>query len=559
MKILPLIILLSINLHFINAQHILTVEDVNFDTSTGTIKDYFGTYTDIVIPQYFEIEGNVIYVTKIESTAFYKNNLTGVYISEGIQSIGRMAFGLNNITKINIPASINFIGPGAFNNNQISTVNEKLSNGIFYSYSNGSIDSTKTISYGGASKKVDFIPVNVKTIGDGSFQNCAIDEVTLPPKLETIEVVAFWENNLTNVVIPNSVYFIDKSAFYFYNLNSAIVLPSPVVKGTAKFINWKDNEGLVVTNIYDPEKGYSAQFFKNEPEYPDVNMISSISSYVVPGSVYISGTSCYSDNRLDVTISLSNYPVTLDYLDVNFRSINEPHNIVSSKRVFFKNRDGVLFSYVDGREIRIKRGILSLSFDLEEFTENQLCLETMLYSNGQLKGYFTDNILGLNLYPYIWENPSTSPIQEGEPLQNSILTGGIASVCGQFKFKSPELIPPSGSYEAVIQFIPTRSDIYGTVETSVIVDVAISTGLKKNDVGKFVINHESYTNMVHIDSGQERILEISIIGPSGALLACYKGNGSPVQALNLDNYKSGIYIIMISTFSNVITKKIIIP
>ena len=556
LKILSLSIFLSTNLFFINAQHILTINDVDFDSSTGTINDYHGIYTDIVIPHSFEIDGKVNYITAIRYSAFYSNNLTSVTISEGVETIGDGAFCLNKIVNINIPSSVKYIGSCAFNNNLIAMVNGELSNGIFYSFNNGSIDSTKIISYGGASKIIDFIPSKVKTIGSAAFYDCEISKVTLPPELEIIETAAFSFNNIEEIVIPTSVNFINERAFFYNKLSSAIVLPSPVINDTATFVNWKDSYGLVVTDIFDPLLSYSAHFFKNEPEYPEINMISYINTMNSPEFVFNDGLNCNSYNTLDVTINLEYRPVTLDYVDVNIRSIHEPYNIVSSKRVFFRTRDGILFTFEDGRERVIKRNYFSLYFNMEDLTENQLYIEALLYGNGQLKGNRTVSLSEYLFVPYIWEEPSVSTIKEGEPLQNAILSGGRTSVCGQFIFKNPELTPPSGSYEAVLQFIPTRSGIYSIVESSVTVNVEVSTDIKFEKHSELIIYHD--LNMVHINVEQEQILDISVYGSSGNLISCFKGNRSSEQKIDLSNYITGVYLIKVSTTKNVIVKKILL-
>ena len=558
---LSLSILLIINTHFINAQQIITIDDVSFDLSTGTITDYLGTHTDIIIPQFFDIGGEITYIKTIGGGAFYNNNLTSIIIAEGIETIKSSAFLSNKLTEINIPKSVNYLGSGAFNNNLISMVNGELSNGMLYHRNDdGSIDSSMTISYGGASDIVDFIPDNVKTLGSFTFYLCGITEVILPKSLNTIERGAFQYNNIEAFTIPDSVYFIDELAFENNKFDS-IALPAPVIKDTTRFVNWKDKYGTVVTHITsrsDPSLSYSAHFFKDELEYPEINMISYIHAINSPGHAYPDGVNCISYNTLDVSISLGNYPITLDYTDVNIRSNHQPHNILCTKRVFFKTRDGVLFTIIEGRERRLKRDVFSLYFDLEELTENQVHIEAILYGNGQIKGYTTESIYDYIFKPYIYEEPSASPIQEGESLQNSILTDGRASVCGEFRFINPEFIPSVGTYEADIEFIPTRSDIYSTVETKVLVEVGVSTGLSAARDNLAIIHYEPFANRVTVDTGVEKILDISIYNTVGALIANFKGNGSTKQRINLGFKNARICLVKVSTMNKIITRKLLL-
>lgn len=582
-KFLSVGILLTISSYFANAQHTLTNDDVNFNFSTGTIDDYSGTHTDIVIPQYFDIEGQVTYIKAIGRYAFSNANLVNVIIPEGIETIGEGAFSRNELsiiripdgvksiessaflsnklTEIVIPNSVNHIGSGAFNDNLISTVNGELSNGIFYHRNDdGSVDSTKTISYGGASDIVDFIPDKVKTLGSFSFWSCGIDEVKLPENLNTIEWGVFKDNNIEAFSIPNRVYFIDELAFYNNNFDT-IVLPDPVINDTALFVNWKDQYGTVITNItnpFDPYQSCSAHFFKDEPEYPEINVISYTQVMNSPGLTFPDMVNCTSYNTLDVSINLDNYPITMDYTDVNIRSLHEPHIIICSKRVFFRTRDGVLHTLDDGRERRVNRGVFSLNIDMNELTDNQVYLETILYGNGQIKGYKTESIYDNIFKPYIWEQPSASSIKEGESLQNSILTEGSTSVCGQFKFKNPEFIPPVGIYQADVEFIPTRSDLYSTVETTALVEVGVSTNIPASSYNVMLLYYDPLADRLIINTGAEKILYISIYNTHGTLMANFKGNGSNKQRINLGTKNAGICLVKISTSNKIITRKLLL-
>ena len=78
----------------------------------GSVKDYSGTLTDVVIPSYYK--GNS--VTSIGGSAFYKcNGLTSITIPDSVTSISAYAFsGCTGLTSVTIPDSVTSIVNSAF-------------------------------------------------------------------------------------------------------------------------------------------------------------------------------------------------------------------------------------------------------------------------------------------------------------------------------------------------------------------------------------------------------------------------------------------------------------
>lgn len=106
-------------------QEVTAKSDFDFDASTGTIKKYNGTATDVVIPE--KINGKT--VTTIGKQAFVKKELTSVVIPEGVETIGEGAFINNLLTTIKLPSTVKKIDTMAFAvNNNLSKVelNEEL-------------------------------------------------------------------------------------------------------------------------------------------------------------------------------------------------------------------------------------------------------------------------------------------------------------------------------------------------------------------------------------------------------------------------------------------------
>lgn len=142
-------------------------------------------------------------------------NIVGLTLPNTFEDIGAWAFFYNNIIELNIPSSVTKIGEAAFNKNAITTINGQSTSGIIYErIGNGTNDSTKIISYGGASNIVDFIPPIVSIIDSWAFgQIWMIDSVILPNNIDSIGYGAFCMNHIRNIVLPNNLKFIAKNAF----------------------------------------------------------------------------------------------------------------------------------------------------------------------------------------------------------------------------------------------------------------------------------------------------------------------------------------------------------
>lgn len=101
--------------------------DFDFDESSGTIKKYKGTATDVVIPE--KINGKS--VTTIGKGAFGRKKLTSVVIPEGVEKIDQGAFSANLLTAIKLPSTVKQIERLAFGaNSKLSKV--ELNEGLEY-------------------------------------------------------------------------------------------------------------------------------------------------------------------------------------------------------------------------------------------------------------------------------------------------------------------------------------------------------------------------------------------------------------------------------------------
>ena len=170
---------------------------------------------------YVEVEGG------IEITDYNEEGGKDVVIPSMIEgsnviSIGTRAFYNNQLTSVIIPNSVIKIEGGAFNNNQLSD-NDAF---IYKRNSDGSIDNTTIVSYGGKNKS-PIIPNTVTTIGINAFYSNKLTSVIIPSSVTSIEQNAFYSNKLTSVIIPSSVTTIGVNAFYSNQLTS-VTIPSSV-------------------------------------------------------------------------------------------------------------------------------------------------------------------------------------------------------------------------------------------------------------------------------------------------------------------------------------------
>lgn len=146
----------------------VTAESVfDFDASSGTIKKYKGTATDVVIPE--KINGKT--VTTIGKQAFGMKKLTSVVIPEGVETIGQGAFSANSLTTIKLPSTVKQIERLAF----------------------------------GANKNLSKVELNegLEYIGQQAFfsDTSLAGEITIPSTVKTVMTSAFNKTGVTGILL----------------------------------------------------------------------------------------------------------------------------------------------------------------------------------------------------------------------------------------------------------------------------------------------------------------------------------------------------------------------
>ena len=192
----------------------------------------------------------------IEDYAFKdRKNITLVYISDGVKSIGNSAFeNCTSLTNVSIPTSVTSIGKAAFSGctglvkitvpSSVKVIEE-------YTFLNCKSLASVNISEGVTTiKKFAFkdcdaltqiiIPKGVTTIGESAFETCnSLTSVVIPEGVTAIEAYTFWRcENLESITLPDSVTRIVDNAFndtaYYNNyranwINGALYIGNHVI------------------------------------------------------------------------------------------------------------------------------------------------------------------------------------------------------------------------------------------------------------------------------------------------------------------------------------------
>ncbi|MBB6461546.1 leucine-rich repeat protein [Flammeovirga kamogawensis] len=201
----------------------LSIEDVTFNTSTGSISSYKGIATDIIIPNSFTIDGVEYPIREIGTYAFQRHDISSVIFPDNLQKIGNSAFYQNNLTKLFIPEGCE-VGTNCFGYNDIKEFNfpksmTEIPNGLF-SYCNF----TEVT-----------IPSTIKTIGSGAFSYNDITTLNLSEGIEEIGSYAFHLNDLTSISLPSSLLKIDKQSFTRNKISQVNIANSSTILGGGAF------------------------------------------------------------------------------------------------------------------------------------------------------------------------------------------------------------------------------------------------------------------------------------------------------------------------------------
>ncbi len=260
------IIMLILSVIYLPAQHLLTIADVDFEASTGTIKDFKGTAKDIIIPESFVVDGNTVEVSTIGKDAFRDKQLISVTIPNSVTTIGNHAFSFNKLTTVIIPNRVKTIGQSAFSVNKLLSVT--IRNGVKnigdFAFGDNLLttvtipNSVTTIGiFAFCTNELTSLTIgeSVTTIGEEAFSNNKITSLDIPKNVTTIEGYAFYNNQLTSVTIPGSVTTIGNNVFAHNPLLKEVILPKH--KNGYQLV-WVNSKEIVVDKINDFESSYTS-------------------------------------------------------------------------------------------------------------------------------------------------------------------------------------------------------------------------------------------------------------------------------------------------------------
>lgn len=183
---------------------------------------------------------------------FYYDNITSLFLCEGITSIGNNAFlGYEHMTVINLPNSLTKIGNDAFYGcEELKQI--KLP------------DNVKTIGNCAfsvcTSLETAELSESLTTIGEAAFQDCtSLREVKLKGNLNTIKEFAFSScENLSQINLPASLSNIGEHAFIKCSKLGKIIIPGKIktIKDSA-FIECASLSEVVISEGVEGIEGFA--------------------------------------------------------------------------------------------------------------------------------------------------------------------------------------------------------------------------------------------------------------------------------------------------------------
>ena len=230
-------------------------------------------------------------ITEISPYAFTNLNITGLVISEGVETIGGDCFSNNkNLKEITLPSTITNLGDYNFSNSPVERINipdinawlnikyvwsvrdSKYDDPSWYPetiteyttqfndywlYINGEkvedvvvpeeTESITNFLFAGCNIKSITLSEGVKSIGVGAFYNCQyLKSVKLPETLESINLAAFLRSTVEDVNFPSSLKKLGANAFYGSKIKEAVIPGSVgmIDRGTFAFCNELDKVEL---------------------------------------------------------------------------------------------------------------------------------------------------------------------------------------------------------------------------------------------------------------------------------------------------------------------------
>ncbi len=143
--------------------------------------------------------------------------------------------------------------------------------------------------------------------------------------------------------------------------------------------------------------------------------------------------------------------------------------------------------------------------------------------------------------------PAASALTYGANLSASTLSGGAASMSGSFEFSAPWTVPPAGTYDAAVDFVPDDDEHYETVSGTVQVAVAKATAVVQfNALTQFYDGTAKEVEVVTIPAG----LSVTVLYDGETTAPSSIGEYSVTATVDETNYvgnASGTFEIRVAT------------
>ena len=252
-------------------------------------------------------------VTEIEAYAFANNStLESVEIKGNLEKIGDYAFdGDTNLINVNLPDSINYIGMRAFRTTGLTeiTVPKKLENIEIEVFDSCPI------------KKL-ILQEGIKRISDGVFANGEFESIELPSTLNSISSLAFSNcKKLINIDVSKNNNFTYESGILM-NKNSL----------TITFISSAKLESISELEIPEGIKDFSVSIWK----YTNINKL------ILPSTME--------------TLAVENLPNSINEVEVKAGN----KKLISENNILYNTDNKLIMCYSKEKEITIQEGIKSI-------------------------------------------------------------------------------------------------------------------------------------------------------------------------------------------------------
>ena len=169
-------------------------------------------------------------VKHIKKYAFTFLDIDELILNEGLQNIENDAFYSSNIKELNLPNSLEYIGDGAFTLCEIKTLSIPAN---VSHIGEGIIEHTKVVSIEVSAKNKKFIVQGNTLINTETKEivaGCAYSDISKATKANCIGVNAFAGQELVNLIIPRNIKKIGEFAFSGCTKLEKVVIPSSVME-----------------------------------------------------------------------------------------------------------------------------------------------------------------------------------------------------------------------------------------------------------------------------------------------------------------------------------------